>query len=229
MGSVVVTGVASPVAAGDLSPQEVPATPITDFSSIPVSVTFQDGVTTGLFNLSLPDNTLTSSLKVFRFTLTAVAPSFPSFQLPPRLSTVNTTATITIVDDEGGAGQFQLSPTIITIAEGSSQTFRVVRSGDTRGRVAVVVQTAQSGLATSGVDYEPFNEELIFQSGETQQVMSVTILQDDVPEGPEDFSITLSAPSSAALINTNAVSVNPPIILCGVICMYTLLLPCRTH
>lgn len=206
MGSAVVTGVASPVSASDLLPQELPAVLSTDFPARPVSVTFQDGVTTGLLNLSLPDNILTSSLKVFQFSLTSVTANPPSFQQSPRLSSVNTTAAITIVDDEGGAGQFQLSPVTITIVEGSSRVFRVERSGDSRGRVSVVVQTVQSGLATAGVDYEPFNEELIFESGQNLLLMSVTIPQDEIPEGPEDFSITLSAPTSAALIDTNAVS-----------------------
>lgn len=202
MGSVVVTGMASPVPISDLSSRQ-PAIPMTDFSPIPVSVAFQDGVTTGLLNLSLPDNTLPGPLLVFQFSLTAVAPSSgPS----PRLSSVNTTATITIVDDEGGAGQFQLSPLTVTIAEGSLQAFRIVRTGDSRGRVSVLVQTMQTGLATSGVDYEPFSQELIFESGETQLLMSVTTLQDDVPEGLEDFSIALSAPASPQLVDTNAVS-----------------------
>lgn len=203
MGSVVVTGVASPVPSSDLSSRQ-PAIPTTDFPTVPVSVTFQEGgVTTGLLNLSLPDNTLTGPLKVFQFSLTAIA---PSSQPSPRLSSVNTTATITIVDDEGGAGQFQLSPLTLTIAEGSSQTFSVMRSGESRGSVSVVVQTMQTGLATSGVDYEPFNQELIFESGETQLLVSVTTLQDDVPEGLEDFSITLSAPASPAVIDANAVN-----------------------
>lgn len=199
MGSVVVTGVASPVLTSDPSP----AIPTTDFSAIPVSVTFQEGVTTGLLNISLPDNTLTSQLKVFQFSLTAVS---PNTQPSPRLSAVNTTATITIVDDEGGAGLFQLSPVTITIAEGSSQPFRVVRSGESRGRVSVLLQTMQTGLATSGVDYQPFNQELIFESGQTERLMSVTTIQDDVPEGLEDFSITLSVPAFPALVNANAVS-----------------------
>ena len=209
MGSVLVTGAASPMTSGDLLPQQVPATPNTDFPSTPVSITFQDGVTTGLMNLSLPDNILTSSLKVFQFSLTSVTGTSPPLSAAsPRLSLVNSTASITIVDDEGGAGQFQLSPITIAIAEGSSQSFRIVRSGDSRGRVSVFVETVQSGSAIAGLDYEPFNEELIFESGTTQLLMSVTIPQDEIPEGPEDFSISLSAPTSSALINTNAVSVS---------------------
>lgn len=202
LGSVVVTGVASPIQAGDLSPQEVPAMPTTDFPSTPVSVTFGEGITTALLNLTLPDNSLTTTLKVFRFSLLSAAASSPS--LPsPRLSTVNTSTTISIIDDEGGAGQFQLSPLTARAAEGSLLVFHVVRSGGSMGRVAVDLQTVQSGQATSGVDYQPINERLVFESGITQLLMSVSILDDAVPEGPEEFSISLSG---AALINANAVS-----------------------
>jgi G-protein coupled receptor 98 len=204
MGDVVVTGMASAV--GDLPPEESPAIPTTDFPSAPVSLAFQDGVTSGFMNLSLPDNTISSSLKVFRFALTSVSATSTSQRSPPRLSSVSTTASVTIVDDEGGSGQFQLSPLALTLAEGASQVFRIVRSGESSGRVSVFVQTVQSGLATAGLDYEPFNEELIFESGVTQLLKTVTIPQDEIPEGPEEFSIVLSAPTSATLINSSAVS-----------------------
>lgn len=209
MGSVLVTGVATVVSASSLPPQVVPATPTLDFSPIPVSLTFEEGVTTGLLNISLPDNSLTSPLKVFQFSLTSVVATSPlssSLLASPRLSTINITTSVTIVDDEGGAGQFQLTPTALTIAEGSTMTFSVLRSGGASGRVSLLVQTVESGTAISGEDYQPFSEELVFDNGVSQLLMSVSIVDDAVPEGPEDFSVSLSAPSGAALVDTSAVS-----------------------
>lgn len=208
MGSITVTGVASAVSASSLPSQVIPATPTTDFSSIPITITMEEGVTSSSFNLSLLDNTLTTALKVFQFTLTSVTSmtSVSPTATSPRLSSVNTTTRVTIIDDEGGAGQFQLTPTTATLTEGSTFNFNVLRLGGASGSVSVLVQTQESGSATSGVDYQPFSQELLFTSGVSQLLMSVSIVEDDIPEGPEDFSITLSAPGGDALVDPNAVS-----------------------
>ena len=209
MGSVVVTGVASSVVAGDLPANVVPATPMTDFSSVPISLTLSEGMTTAFFNIYLSDISLQSSLKVFQFSLTSVRPSANTASMfqSPRLSSVNTTATVTIIDDETGAGQFQICPTTSTTAEGSTLTFTLVRSGGTSGHVSVLLQTLDSGLATSEADYQPINVEFVFESGISQLQMSINIIDDVIPETAEDFSIILSTPSGGvALIDPNAVS-----------------------
>lgn len=208
MGSITVTGVASAVSASTLPAQVIPATPTTDFSSVPVSITLEEGVTTGLFNLTLSDNAIISALKVFQFSLTSVSANSPllSSAAAPRLSSVNTSTSVTIIDDEGGAGQFQLSPTTATLAEGAAFTFTVIRSGGTSGSVSALVQTVESGSATSGVDYQAFSQQLLFTSGVSQLLMTVNVVDDNIPEGPEDFSVTLSVPGGDALVNPNAVS-----------------------
>lgn len=200
------TGVASAVSASTLPAQVIPATPTTDFSTAPISLTMEEGITISYFNLSLSDNTRTSAFKVFQFSLTSVIfPSLPD-ATSPHLSSVNTTTSVTIVDDEGGAGQFRLQPTTATLVEGSTFTFNVVRSGEASGSVSVLVQTQESGTATSGDDFQAFSQELFFSSGTSQLLMSVNIVDDEEAEGPEDFSITLSAPGSNAIVDPNAVS-----------------------
>ncbi len=206
-GTVVVTGVASQLSANTLPSQAVPATPSIDFPSVPISVTFEEGVTTAFFNITLLDNNRASSLKVFQFTLTSVVSRATSEVAPqsPRLSSVNTTARITIIDDEGGAGQFQLNPTTATVAEGSTLTFSVLRSGGASGSISVLLQTVDSGLATSGTDFQALNQLLTFEDGTSQLLQSVDIIDDSDPEGPEDFLVTLSIPTGEMLVDTNAV------------------------
>lgn len=210
LGSVVVTGMASAVLPGSVADQEELARPGIDFPTIPLSLTFAENVTSGLFRITLPDNSISSSIKVFQFFLASVTPISSSSGLPlaqsPRLSSVNTTATITIIDDEGGAGQFQLSPTSATTSEGSNLAFDILRLGGTSGRVSVLVQTLDSGAASSTEDYQPFREEIVFMTGVSQMSFSVRILDDTIAEGPEDFSISLSIPSANVLVDTNAVS-----------------------
>ena len=209
LGSIMVTGVASSVSESNLPSQVLPATPVVDFPSTPVSLTLGEGITTGFFSIRLPDNNLQSSLRAFQFSLNSVVASSPSASAvgSPRLSSVNTTAIVTIIDDEGGAGLFQLNPTSASTTEGSTLNFNIVRSRGTSGRTSVVLRTVQSGLATDGVDYQSLNQELTFENGVSQLLMSVNIMDDALPEGAEDFSIVLSAPTGGmALIDTNAVS-----------------------
>ena len=63
-----------------------------------------------------------------------------------------------------------------------------------------------SGLATSGTDFQPFSQLLIFEDGETQLLHTVATIDDSVPEGPEDFLVTLSVPSGDTLVDASAVS-----------------------
>ena len=205
---MIVTGVASPIPASSLPSQVISATPVIDFTSTPISLTFEEGMTTGYFNITLIDNSLTSPLKVFVFSLTSVVPTSNSETMlqSPRLSSVNTTARITIIDDEGGAGQFQLNPTTATVAEGSTLTFSILRLGGTSGSISVLLQTLDSGLATSGADFQPISQLLTFEDGISQLLQSVDIIDDSVPEGPEDFMVTLSVPSGDTLVDSNAVS-----------------------
>lgn len=124
----------------------------------------------------------------------------------PRLSAGNTTATVVIIDDENGAGVFQLSPVAATTEEGSILTFSVLRTGGTSGSASLLVQTVDSGLATSGSDYLPINQEVLFENGVSRVPISTSIVDDDIPESAEGFSIILSAPNGVALVDSNAVS-----------------------
>ena len=176
-----------------------------------MSVTLQDRQTIGYINVPLANNSVSSPIKVFTFQLTSVTrapnPSFPV--TTPRLSTVNTatTAQVSIVDDEGGAGLFQLSPTSAVVQEGNQFTFSVVRVQGNTGQLSVQLRTEANGLATAEADFVPLNQELVYSDGETTKFVMVTIIDDDDPEEAEGFSVVLSEPpGGAAIINPQAVS-----------------------
>ena len=209
MGSVIVYGLASALFSSSLPSGVVSAVSTSDFSSTSLSLVLHEGVTTGFFNITLSDNNIVNLLKVFQFRLISVQKSSPTSTSTqsPRLSADNTTAIVSIVDDEGGAGLFQLNPISATASEGSSVSFSVIRSRGTNGQVSIMLQTLESGLAISGADFEQLSAELIFENGVSQILMSVDIFDDDTPEPAEDFSIYLSPPSSqVVLIDPNSVS-----------------------
>ena len=189
VGEITVTGVAS--TSTDIPNNYIAATAGIDFPVTPLSVAMGDGQTTGYINISLPDNVLSSPLKVFTFTLTAVSrvASSDSFS-SPRLSSNNLIGQVTIVDDEGGAGVFRVSPNIASVEEGGVVLFTVMREGGSAGDVSVLVRTVDGG-ASGGVDYTSLNQQLDFEDGVFQRQLTIPILDDALPEVEEGFRVEL--------------------------------------
>ena len=210
-GGIRVTGAARASSSSAILPGQIPAQAGIDFPTTPISATLQDRETIGYISVPLANNSLTSPIKVFTFQLTSVTrltnPGFPVSS--PRLSTISTaiTAQISIIDDEGGAGLFQLSPTSAVVQEGSQFTFSVVRVQGNTGQLSVQLQTMATGQATPGADFVPLSQELVFGDRETSRTVTVSIIDDDVSEEAEGFSVMLvEPPGGAAIIDPQAVS-----------------------
>ena len=79
-------------------------------------------------------------------------------------------------------------------------TVRVTRLGDAQGVVTVDYATSD-GTALAGSDYTATSGTLTFQDGERFKDISIPILRDSVVEGGERFFVTLSNPTSGAVID----------------------------
>ncbi|XP_028275656.1 FRAS1-related extracellular matrix protein 2b [Parambassis ranga] len=66
----------------------------------------------------------------------------------------------------------------------------VLRAGDT-SKVSVVRVHTKDGSATSGEDYHPISEEIVFKHGDTEHYVEVEILYDGVREMREAFTLHL--------------------------------------
>ncbi|XP_006879676.1 PREDICTED: FRAS1-related extracellular matrix protein 2 [Elephantulus edwardii] len=66
----------------------------------------------------------------------------------------------------------------------------VVRQGDT-SKVSVVRVHTKDGSATSGEDYHPVSEEIVFREGDTQHMVEIEIIADGVREMREAFTVHL--------------------------------------
>uniref|UniRef100_A0A8C6NWB8 FRAS1 related extracellular matrix 2b n=1 Tax=Nothobranchius furzeri TaxID=105023 RepID=A0A8C6NWB8_NOTFU len=66
----------------------------------------------------------------------------------------------------------------------------VLRVGDT-SKVSVVRVHTKDGSATSGEDYHPISEEIVFKQGDTEHYVEVEILYDGVREMREAFTVHL--------------------------------------
>ncbi|KAM8904737.1 FRAS1-related extracellular matrix protein 2b [Spinachia spinachia] len=66
----------------------------------------------------------------------------------------------------------------------------VLRVGDT-SKVSVVRVHTKDGSATSGEDYHPISEEIVFKEGDTQHYVEVEVLYDSIREMREAFTVHL--------------------------------------
>lgn len=68
------------------------------------------------------------------------------------------------------------------------------------GAITTVDYVISAGTAAAGMDYSGSSGSLTFLAGSTSQTISLDITDDNEPEGDETFSITLSMPSSDAVL-----------------------------
>ena len=87
---------------------------------------------------------------------------------------------------------------------GGSMTFTVTLSRSSTSRVRLGWATAD-GTATAGEDYTAVTDgTLTFGAGETEKTIEVTLLQDDVRESDETFTVTLSDAVNAEIASAVA-------------------------
>ena len=95
-----------------------------------------------------------------------------------------------------------LSSNLLTQAEGNGGTssfefiFRL--SSAPKSTVTVSVKS-ENGFAKAGQDYTAVDQQLVFQSGETEKRIAVQVVADDVREGNDDFTLVLSNASGCTL------------------------------
>jgi uncharacterized repeat protein (TIGR01451 family) len=108
------------------------------------------------------------------------------------------------------ANSIQLSSSTYSVGEaGGSARINVTRTGNTSGAVAVDYTTSDTaglancdvvnGIASSRCDYATSVGTLRFAAGESSKTISIPIVDDNISDGNETFTITLSNPAGANL------------------------------
>jgi len=168
-----------------------PATKGADFESIPGTITFLPGETTKTINIPVKGDLIDEFDQFFAVALTT--PINARISDGKGLGTIldnDAPATITINDvavPEGVGNQVQ-----------SSANFTV--SLNTASEKPIEVQfTLQAGTASAGIDYGNFSGTLQFPAGSLTKTISVPIIQDNIFEPDETFSVNLSNPTNAVI------------------------------
>ncbi|GIW13476.1 MAG: hypothetical protein KatS3mg062_0915 [Tepidiforma sp.] len=115
------------------------------------------------------------------------------------------TATLTILDDDG-TGIIQFTSATYTGTEaGGAITITVSRTGGSTGAVTVDYASVTGGTATAGVDYTAVSGTLSWANGETgNKSFTVTPIPDTVTEGSETVILQLSNPTGGATLGTQS-------------------------
>lgn len=101
------------------------------------------------------------------------------------------------------------TPSAYTVTEGVGiVTLTVTRSSST-GTASVNFATA-NGTAVSSSDYAAKSGTLTFAEGVTSRTIDITVANNDTPENPETFTVSLSSPSGASLgaASTATITIN---------------------
>jgi hypothetical protein len=157
------------------------------------TVTFEDGVVTQSVSITIRDDIQYEPTEAF-----VVVLRHPT---NGAVLGVNSTATVTIVDDdppERGVLEFEKSS--IKVEEGEKHVeVKVVRSNGSDGPVSVEVED-RGGSAAADSDYTAVAETLSFADGETKARFRLYIKEDAIFEGDEELTLVLSAPQGGATL-----------------------------
>lgn len=104
----------------------------------------------------------------------------------------------------GQPGSLSFSLTAYQGGEGAVAVVSVVRTGGRTGAVGVQYASA-GGSATEGVDYTRAAGSLSWADGDDQpRTFSIALTDDNLVEGPESFTVTLSGPTGGASLGAIA-------------------------
>ncbi|MGR6775926.1 Calx-beta domain-containing protein [Sphaerotilus sulfidivorans] len=188
----------------------------TDYTATSGLLTFLPGETTKTIRVPIVNDSPAVYEGAEAFTVELSASADASQPLNARIT--DPSGTGTIVDD--GTGTVNPSPDGSTptpdddrprisindpaeVNEGdgtNTVTFTVTLSNASNLPVTVAYATA-NGTALAGSDYVAQNGTLTFAPGQTTATITVTILDDAVYEGPESFSVELSSPTNAVILD----------------------------
>ena len=104
-------------------------------------------------------------------------------------------ANLTLPPAPFGAPSLEIAQRSYHDYEANTINVTVVRNGTSSNTVTVQFATL-NGSAKSGLDYNAVAGTLMFAPGETEKIVTVQLLGDDVSEGDEHFLFTLSNPTT---------------------------------
>lgn len=164
-----------------------------DYTATSGTITFADGETTKTISVPIIDDSLHDPNESFNVKLSN----------PSNGSIVNGTATVTITDNDT-APEMTFNPVDYTVNENGGQVTLIINRTQNTAGPLTINYTTSNGTATVGNDFAATSGIITFADGETSKTISVSIIDDNILESNERFTVTLSNPSNGITTNATA-------------------------
>ncbi|GAB5567024.1 adhesion G-protein coupled receptor V1 isoform X4 [Prionailurus iriomotensis] len=156
-----------------------------EFAEISGKLTLRDGQSAAVVIIQALNDDIPEEKSFYEFQLTGVSEG-------GILSESRSTAGITVVASDFPYGRFSFSHEQLRVSEEAKRVnITVIRSGGSLGPVRLWYETV-SGTAEAGLDFIPAVGELLFEAEEMAKSVPIEILDDGLPEGPEEFSLVIT-------------------------------------
>ncbi|XP_067885769.1 adhesion G-protein coupled receptor V1 [Heterodontus francisci] len=199
-GSLGVINITFETVQGSLLPlnliEESLAEPGLDFLSVSGFVIMEEGETTTAINVTILEDEIPELQEFFLVNLTSVELILHDLtRFPPRLDAAGQVSQIIVDANDGVKGIIQWQSINFEVNETTENlTLVIYRDRGTYGNVSLFCYP-QSLEAQLGWDFSVTPTTIFFGEGERYKSIEVAILDDDFPEGDEDFQLILTNPS----------------------------------
>uniref|UniRef100_A0A8C7EBG5 Adhesion G-protein coupled receptor V1 n=1 Tax=Nothoprocta perdicaria TaxID=30464 RepID=A0A8C7EBG5_NOTPE len=156
-----------------------------EFAEISGTLTMQDRQSAAVVLLQTVDDNHPEEKYYYQFRLTGISDG-------GLINESSNTANITMAASDFPYGQFTFSRELLQTTEDEKWVnISVVRTGGCYGKVRLWLQII-NGTAEEGIDFTPTVNEVLFEPAEENKMIWIEIHDDDFPEGPEDFLVTIT-------------------------------------
>ncbi|NWV48163.1 GPR98 protein, partial [Daphoenositta chrysoptera] len=157
----------------------------TEFTEVSGTLTMRDGQSAAVVLIQAVDDNHPEEKHYYQFQLTRISDG-------GLINESSSTANITMAASDYPYGEFAFSRELVQTTEDEKWVnITVVRSRGSYGRVRLCFQII-NGTAEEGMDFTPTVREIMFEPEEESKIILIEIHDDDFPEGPEYFSLTLT-------------------------------------
>jgi uncharacterized repeat protein (TIGR01451 family) len=164
-----------------------------DYTSTSGSLTIPAGSATGVISVTVLDDALPESTETFTLTLSS-----------PVSATIGTgTAVGTIIDDENPPNI--ISVTDVTAGEAAGLVTFTLSLDTVSGSDVLVDYASNDGTAAAGQDYTAVSGTLTIANGTLSNTVSVPILDDNLDEITETFTLDLSNALNAVILDAQGI------------------------
>ncbi|XP_062371958.1 adhesion G-protein coupled receptor V1 [Sardina pilchardus] len=185
-GTAVISLVRGPGAFGDIELfWNITPAAASEFEHTSGTVSMRDQQSAATILLRVLDDAIPEVRRSYQLIVSALSPGSV-------VSPDERVANITMAASDLPHGVFSFSHSSLRVTENTNKVnVTVVRSAGSLGSVMLNFVTF-NGAADGGQDFAPLSGQLLFGPGETSRELIMEILDDDVPEGPEDFYINIT-------------------------------------